>query len=194
MLCPVCSVARHPQKHGPVGGREQVTAWGGVRGSSGSFLHPPSPATASPSPECELASGLAPPSRPVEAGTWHQRWGSTCPQVWAPASLGAESSLEGARQGRSHTPRQGSGGPGRPQTGQAISKAPAEAQGLATPTTKTPAREEKPLHGQDGGRARRDSRRRGDHALSRSPLLRPSGGSQSPPCSPSPSRQPPALR
>lgn len=116
----------------------------------------------------------APPSRPAEAGTWHQRWGSTCPQVWAPASLGAESSLEGA--GRAGlTPQAGIGEAPRPgpQTGQAISKAPAEALGPSHPPPRKPCPGGRnPSTDRTAGYGR-DSRR-GETTLSRSPVPRPS--------------------
>lgn len=170
LCCAQCvGMARDPQKHGPVGG-ESKSPPGEVSGdhrgvSSHPQHHPP---TAPPSPRV-TGWHPAPPSRPAEAGTWHQRWGSTCPQVWAPASLGAESSLEGASRA-GLTPQAGIGEAPRPgpQTGQAISSAPAEALGPSHPPPRKPC---------PGGRNPSTDRmvgwRRGETMLSRSPVPRP---------------------
>ena len=140
------------QRHGPVGGESKSPPGEVSRDHRGVSSHPQHHPPRPPPPPSAGVTGshLAPPSRPVVAGTPHQRWGSTCPQVQAPASLGGESSLEGA--GRAGlTPQAGSAptwrGSGRPpgrahgQQDRPSAVFPQRPWGLATRHHENPARE-----------------------------------------------------
>ena len=200
LCCAQCvGMALDLQRHGPVGGESKSPSGEVSRDHRGVSSHPQHHPPRPPPPP---SAHKAPPSRPAEAVAPHQRWGSTCPQVQAPASLGGESSLEGAgraglnpQAGSAPTWRGSRRPPGRAHRQQDRPSAvfPQRPWGLATRHHENPAQEGEtpPRTGQRGADRTRDVGR----PCCPSAPCRGLQGSQPPPCSlpRSPSAPSPAL-